>query len=253
VRNSVHVIRGGHLESSHAIHAAVADATGRLIASVGDPQTLTFLRSAAKPFQTLALLRSGVADRFPLCAEEIAVICASHNGEDMHLDQVRAIMTRIGITEEHLQCGYHPPFHPPQNEKIVRQLLTPTPLFNNCSGKHVGKLAACLHQGYPTENYLDIDHPHQQSIHGVLSEYSGTTARDIGVATDGCGAPTFYLSLQSMATMFAKLAASDGTEENSIRSAMSNHPALVAGTGRFDTLFMQKVGNGAISKVGAQR
>lgn len=245
-------MRGGRIESCHAIHAALVDQAGRLVASVGEPDTLTFIRSAAKPFQALALLRSKGVGQFLLTDEEIALICASHSGEDKHIQVLSKLMKKVGIQKDQLQCGFHPPYDLSQAENILKGLKSRGPTYNNCSGKHSGMIAACLLGGYQIEGYLEGGHPHQKSILSIISEFSEVDSEQISMATDGCGAPTYHLSLKQMAGMYARLAAGTEPELIRIRNAMSHHPEIVGGTGRFDSSFMQAVPGNAISKVGAE-
>src|SRR5437870_1798144 len=77
----VEQIRGGVVEAVDVVHVAVVDSTGGLVARTGDPELVTFWRSAAKPFQALPLLEDGAAARFGLTSEELALACASHSSE----------------------------------------------------------------------------------------------------------------------------------------------------------------------------
>jgi L-asparaginase II len=252
LQNLIRVLRGGRLESSHTIHAAIVNSDGDLVAHVGNPDLATYIRSAAKPFQTYALFEAGVVDRFSFSDQEIAVVSASHNGETFHIDVVKSLMEKIGIEETQLQCGYHPPFHRDQAERILIEQENPSPLYNNCSGKHVGMLAACAASGYPMDSYLDHDHPHQQSIKKTVAQISGGEAEEIDSGVDGCSVPTFYMSLKQMATLYARLASDNDGPLARIRKAMTSHADMVAGTDRFDTVFMQLMGARAVSKVGGE-
>lgn len=252
MRNSIQVLRGGRIESCHSIHAAIVDPDGKLVASVGDPNTFTFIRSAAKPFQALALLRAQGVDQYSLIDEEIALICSSHNGEDLHIQVLNRLMKKIGIDEGRLQCGFHRPYYLPQTENILKGIRSASPIYNNCSGKHSGMIAACILNGFQTNNYLESSHPHQVAILNIIAEFCEIDPKQISLATDGCGVPTYHLSLKQMAHMYANLAAGKDPELVKIRGAMAKHPEIVGGSDRFDSIFMKAAGGSAISKVGAE-
>ena len=252
MRNSVLVLRGGKVESCHVIHAAVVDSKHNLIAKVGNPNLKTFIRSSAKPFQTLALFRAGVIDHFDFDDKEIAIISASHNGEVFHLDVLNSIIQKTGLKESQLLCGYHSPFHAASAKRILNENKTKSLLQNNCSGKHLGMLSACLVKGYSMDSYIDPEHPHQIAIREIISEYSEIPYENSEFGIDGCGVPAFCLPLKTMALMFAKFASGKDSDVVRIREAMAKYPELVAGTRRFDTQFMQTTQGRAVSKVGGE-
>ncbi len=252
MENIVEVLRGGRVESRHVIHAAATDGRGNLIASLGDPDFATYFRSSAKPFQTLTLFRSGVIDHFDFSEREVAVITASHSGEEFHVQLVRKILQRIGASEADLQCGFHPPLDPGAAQKFFAEHRMPSPIYNNCSGKHAGMLAACKMHGYELKTYTEPEHPHQVKIRETIAEFAGLSPEEIGIAKDGCGVPVFYLTLRQMARMYSLLAASSDPDIVRLRNAMMHYPECIAGTGRFDTVFMRLMGGRAISKTGAE-
>jgi len=252
VENFVEVLRGGKLESRHTVHAVVMDADDNVRAYLGNPDLPTYFRSSAKPFQTLALFRTGVADYFDFSDREIALITASHNGEDFHIALVRQILRKIGANEADLRCGFHPPMYAAAAQKFYAEHRMPSPVYNNCSGKHAGMLAACKALGYEISRYLEPDHPHQRAILRIIAEFSGVAEENIHTGVDGCGVPVFYLTLRQMARMYARFAASGEPAVVRIRTAMMRYPEYVAGTGRFDTVFMRLMAGRAFSKTGAE-
>src|SRR5213594_2834270 len=157
----VHVLRGEYLESVHYGAVALADAKGKLLRSAGDPSAVSFMRSSAKPFQVIPVIKSGAADRFGLTPSELAVAIASHNAQDFHQSAVRSILDKIGLSEDHLKCGTHEPGHAATADGLREAGLQPTPIHSNCSGKHAAMLALAVHRGYPTEGYTRLDHPVQ--------------------------------------------------------------------------------------------
>src|ERR671935_727252 len=183
------VERGGVEEAVHLGHVAVADAAGRLRAELGDPTHLTYYRSCAKPFQAIACLRSGLVERFDLGPEQLAIMAASHNGEPRHVDAVRDLLRRTGVPESALQCGAHWPYYEPAASIARRQMEAPIAVFNNCSGKHAGMLAAAKALGAPPDSYLDRQHPVQARIREVVAEFTDCDASTMQFGTDGCSAP----------------------------------------------------------------
>lgn len=246
------VIRNERVESIHRGHIAVVDADGNLVASVGDPNHPTYMRSAAKPVQILPLIEDGVDKHFGLADSELAVIVASHNGEDVHIRAVESILKKTGLSADHLKCGFHPPMYGPAAVHHTKQNLPKSPLYNNCSGKHSGMLAVAKFHNWPLENYIDPDHPLQRRIKERMAYFSGLTEVEIGVGVDGCSAPVFFLPLENMALIYAKLAAGVSQSANRVFEIMTAHPEMIGGSGRFDTELMQVMAGRMISKVGAE-
>ena len=252
---ALEVVRGDTVESIHHAAVAIVDVSGRLIASLGNPQVVTYMRSTAKPLQSLPLLESGAPAQFNLSEKEIALVCASHTGTDMHVRVAQGILKKIGLSESDLKCGTHPPFDRAKADELVRSGQEPTPIRHNCSGKHAGMLAYARHMNYPVGSYLEMSSPVQKEIISAVTEMTGVTP---SMGVDGCSAPNFALPLQAAAWAYAKLAnpaslpperaAACGTAVQ----AMINHPELVAGEGRFDTHVMRAGRGQLVSKGGAE-
>jgi L-asparaginase II len=240
------VRRGELVESVHRGRFAVNDPYGDVLEAFGDPEAYVYLRSAAKPFQALPLILSGTADAFGLTDEELAVACASHNAEEPHLAAVRSILEKAGLSEDDLQSGVHPPMYGPAAAKLISRGEEPRPIHSNCSGKHSGMLAVCVHKGYETLDYRDPGHPLQRRILGLIAEVCGVEEDEVLIAGDNCGVPAFALPLRSFATGLARMATGDELPDQlagaalRIRDAMRAHPFMVAGTGRFDTEIMER-------------
>ncbi len=238
------VRRGALVESVHRGRLAVCDPEGEVLEAFGDPEAYIYARSAAKPLQALPLVLSGTADAFGLTDQELAVTCASHNAEEPHLAAVRSILKKAGLSESDLQSGAHPPMYGPEAVKLVRTGEEPRPVHGNCSGKHAGMLAVCVHEGYETVSYRDPGHPLQRFILGLIAEVCGLREDEVLVAGDNCGVPAFALPLRSFAMGFARIVTGEELPEDlagaalRIRNAMRAHPVVVAGTGRFDTELM---------------
>lgn len=255
--------RNQTVESLHHGALAVVDAHGQLLASFGDPQVKTFLRSSAKPFQALPFIERGGHSRFGFSMREIAVICASHYGTDDHVKVITSLMRKVGIAESELCCGVHYPIHEPTAIALRLRREEPTPVRHNCSGKHSGMLAFTHLDGFLDQSLLYIDpaHPIQKIILQTFAEMCGMSATDVELGTDGCSAPNFAVPLQNAAWAYARLVDPQSSqvtpnERNlacqTITTAMWSHPDMIGGPGSFDTRFME-VGCGRwIAKGGAE-
>jgi L-asparaginase II len=233
---------------------------GRLVAFQGDPEAATFLRSATKPFQCLPLLLAGGAGRFSLEAADIALLCASHSGTWEHTERARDLLARGGFGVEHLLCGAHWPFDEATASRLREEGSEPTPLHNNCSGKHAGMLLACRLLDLPVADYVAPDHPLQRRILGHVVDFCGVPESSIGLAVDGCSVPTYRVSLAAAARAYAALAHPQAAalapavarEVERIVRAMTGEPVMVAGPGRFTTRLMQVTGGRVLGKEGAE-
>ena len=245
------VTRGNIIESVHYGSIAMVDTSGKLISSYGDPQTVAFLRSSAKPFQVLPFVERGGVEFFGFTPRELSVSCASHEGSDLHVQTVEGIQKKIGVGEGHLQCGVHLPGDVDAFKTLILNSEQPTPNRNNCSGKHTAMLAHAKMRRFPLETYLDIDHPIQQDILASFAEMCLLPIKEIELGTDGCSAPNFAVPLYHAALAMARLC--DPRELSGqragacrkITSAMTAHPEMVSGYGEFDEQLM-KVGEGQI-------
>ncbi|MCY0881426.1 MAG: asparaginase [Firmicutes bacterium] len=257
--SAIEILRGEKVESRVLADVAVVDSLGNLRYWSGDPDRETFWRSSAKPFQAMPMIEAGGADRFHMSSEEIAVCCASHGGEDFHLATVSGLMQKIGAGADDLVCGIHWPSHKETADRMMALGEEPTPLHNNCSGKHTGMLTFARTLGVPLQGYEQPDHPVQQKILENVSVMTGMTPPEsIYRGVDGCGVPTFYLSLRRMAMAYARLVDPRGLSVEKagaaeiIAEAMRRHPELVSGTGRLEVQLAQATGYRFVSKAGAE-
>lgn len=254
-RIAARVLRGDVVESVHRASVAVADRRGRLVASFGDPKLVTYVRSTAKPFQAVPVVETGAADKLGLSPEELAIVCASHNGEDKHVRLVQGILERIGLGPEALQCGRHAPYHSATARGLGDSF---TALHNNCSGKHAGMLATCVFKKWDTRTYLDPQHPLQQAILEVVAKETGQRREAIPIGVDGCSAPNFAMPLRASARAWARLADAEtvpgrrGRTLQRLRDAMLAHPDVVAGEDRTDTKFMRAFAPRLVVKAGGE-
>ncbi|HET7636081.1 MAG TPA: asparaginase, partial [Candidatus Limnocylindria bacterium] len=256
----VEVLRGDVVESRHRGSLALVDPAGELVASLGDAEQVIFLRSCAKPFQLAPFVASGLFDRYGFGDEALAIMAASHSGEDRHVRTVQALLRQAGLTQSVLQCGTHAPYDVETARRLARDGEPPTPIRHNCSGKHAGMVLFAKALGEPIETYWRPDHPIQRQILQSVSAATGLPAAKIRVGTDGCGAPTFAVPLSAAARAFARLAdpstMDDGRLADAlrrIRDAMMAHPELVGGERRrLDTALMRAEPRRFVAKGGAE-
>ena len=239
--------RGDRTESVHHVHVAVVDATGALVAHAGDPDLVTFWRSAAKPFQALPIVADGAAEHFGLDVRHLAIACASHSSEPAQVELVREFLARIGAAESDLQCGPHTPLSDAVARNYRARSVELTAVYSNCSGKHTGMLALARFHGWPSADYHRLQHPVQQRCLREVSRWTDLTEGAIGTAVDGCGVVCYALPVRRMALAYARLANADV-----IPQAMVEHPELIAGEGRPCTEMMRASPGRVITKVGAE-
>lgn len=254
--------RGQSVENSHVAHVAVVDARGRLLLRWGDPFRMTLARSAAKPAQALAVMETGALDRFGFDDRDLALMCASHNSEARHIDLTRVMLGKVGASEDDLRCGGHVPLSDAVQRDWIKRDFAPTAVCSNCSGKHVGMLAGAQALAAGMADYHLPDHPMQKRVKQITAEACGLEESALEWGIDGCNLPTPAFSLDRLAVLYASLAqAADRVQAGSqdgrttalarIYRAMTDHPELVAGEGRFCTALMRAFDGQAVGKVGA--
>lgn len=248
-------------ESLHRGFIVTVDVEGEVIANLGNVETRTWFRSAAKPFQAIPMLVSGAADHFQFTERELAIIAASHDGESFHLEAVNSILRKSGMHETDLLCGAHEPFNQAAAKELQSTEQPPRALHNNCSGKHAGMLAFAKFIGEPTANYIDPQHMIQRHIRIVLARFADVPVEEIAIAVDGCSAPVFGLDLKAMARSYAQLVGVAQTDiepelamaAERVVQAMTSFPEMVGGSHhRLDTDLMQAARGQILSKVGAE-
>lgn len=249
---SVVATRGRLVESVHQISLAVTDANGRIVAHAGEPELVTFWRSASKPFQLYPLIAAGGVPRFGLDTPMVALACASHNAEPRHREVGARWLRALGLPEESLSCGGHLSLWSVQADAMIREGIAPSPLWSNCSGKHAGMLALAMMHGWPTEGYNAFPHPVQAEVAASLATWSGVPEAELLWGVDGCSAAAVALSIRGMATAYARLGMSDNASLRLIRNAMLAEPFLIGGTDRLDTALMHAWPGRVIAKVGAE-
>jgi L-asparaginase II len=256
----VEVRRGGITESRHRGHIAAVSSDGLVVSYAGAPNTVTFLRSSAKPFQAIPVLTSGAAERFGFTDQEVALACGSHSGEPIHTKIVAEMLRKAGIDASALQCGIHEPYSPEAAQALRDKGEQANALHNNCSGKHAAMLAFAKHIGAPLENYTAPENPIQIEVARVVSQFSGVPQEDLSVGVDGCAVPVFGITIRAMALAYVRLVSTPMEFAKPVRDAwarivkvMTAYPELIGGTtDRLDTEIMRAAPGAIISKVGAE-
>jgi L-asparaginase II len=255
------VTRAGRVESVHRGFGAVADREGKLLARFGDAEAPIYWRSAAKPFQVMPFLEAGGAREFALSEGEIALACASHDGEPRHVETARAMLEKGGFGEPDLRCGRHAPYDDLSAADLIRAGRAYSQLHNNCSGKHAAMLLACRTFGFDPKTYDSPDHPLQRMIRSRIAFYAIFPEQKIEIGVDGCSLPVFRLPISRLATAYSRLLAPDPLPGESTGAfsarrtavgAMIGSPYFVSGTGQFTTRLLQAGGSAWIGKEGAE-
>jgi L-asparaginase len=234
----VRLLREGIIESRHRVEAVVSDNRGRVLSVAGNAETATFVRSALKPFQALAVTTTGTLERYNLSDRDLAIITSSHKGTIEQVRQVFNVLWRADIDPTALKCPV------PEGKS--------SNLEYNCSGKHAGMLAVCQQRNFPLTTYLDRKHPVQQLILTKVAELLRMPAAEFIAVHDDCGVPTYLMQLGQMADLYAQLASGDSLDMERIIRAMTHHSTMVAGDGEFDTELMRLTPGEIVSKSGAE-
>jgi L-asparaginase II len=254
----VEVTRGGIAESQHRGAVAVVDADGHVALAIGDIDRPIFPRSAIKGLQAIPLIESGAADKYGLTDQEIALACASHNGEEEHVRTSAAMLAKAGRDVSALECGAQMPLRGGAQIPLYRNGLSPTALHNNCSGKHAGFVCVACASGDDPGGYVSAGHPTMRMVTAAVQEMTGAALDVATRGTDGCSIPTFAMPLNALALAYARFGTGHGLSRDRaqatarIRSAVAHAPYYVAGTDRFDTKAMEVLGARAFMKVGAE-
>ena len=260
----VEALRGDALESAHRGAIAVIDAGGAVLAAIGDVQRPIFPRSAIKLMQALPLVESGAADKLGLAPEELAITCASHGGESLHTQVVARMLEKAGLDASALECGIHWPYHEDATRGLAAAGRLPNELHNNCSGKHGGFLClACVLSGggnprQYARGYIAPEHPVMRAVTATIQAITDFDLATAPRGTDGCSIPTFGIPLRNLALGFARMGTGHGLRPGHaraaqrLREAVAMFPQMVAGTGRFDSRVMQRLGPRVFCKVGAE-
>jgi L-asparaginase II len=254
----VEITRGPLVESRHRGAIVVVDADGNRRVAIGDVERPVFPRSAVKPFQAVPLVESGAANAYGFGPAELALACASHSGEPRHIAIVTSMLEKCGRSAADLECGPQMPQSSAAARALMRAAGQPSPLHNNCSGKHAGFICLACHLGVDPKGYVDAAHPVQQMVKDVLEATMGLSLGVDVCGTDGCSIPTYAIPLERLALAFARFATRHGAPEKRHEAATRlvkaciSEPGLVAGTGRFCTETMAAFSGRILVKTGAE-
>lgn len=254
----VEVLRGNVVESTHSGAVAVVDADGKVALTLGDIERPVFPRSAVKAIQALPLVESGAADAFGLGDRQLALACASHSGEPVHVEVAAGMLAKAAFDATALECGAHWPTSHEATIALASAGGNPSALHNNCSGKHAGFLCGCRHLRLDHHGYIGSDHPYQEVIRRTMSEVTGAEHGDRNRGVDGCSIPTYAVPLADLAHGFARMATGKGLPPDRAAAARRlfdacmAEPFYVSGTGRADLRLMQAARGRIFVKTGAE-
>jgi L-asparaginase II len=260
----VEVRRAGIVESRHRGHVVQVDERGEVARVVGDPDVPVTLRSAVKPFALVALVASGGADEFRLSSSELAIMAASHGGEDLHVRTLQAVFRRAGLSQTLLACGTAgAPLDEQTATRLARDGEEPSPIRHNCSGFHAASILLSRHAGWSLGDYWQPDHPSQAAIRDSVAAAFGVPVARLQLGDDDCGVHTYAFPLAEVARAYRFLADPDSGKGSArqgiaphlrrIRDAMMAAPEMVGGTnGRLDTLLMRRRPGSLVVKGGAE-
>jgi L-asparaginase II len=253
----IEIVRGTLVESRHRGAVAVWDSSGRALLVLGDTSAPVFPRSAVKVMQAIPLILTGAAESFGFGNRELALACSSHSGEPRHVALAASMLARAGLDASALECGAHAPSQDRASRELILAGARPTPLHNNCSGKHAGMLAVARHLGEVTRGYVKADHPVQLRIARIMADLTGASPLSEVCGVDGCSVPTWALPLAGWAHGFAQLAKLSPDNETAkagrrLMAACMAEPYFVAGEKRFCTDVMAAADRAIFVKTGAE-
>lgn len=244
------VTRANITEREHYGFVMLVDKNENIISNIGnDNNEHFFMRSCAKPFQALPILTSKTFTNFNLTLKELAVCSASHSGSFEHLETIKSVLNKAGLTEDNLKCYPHEPADLEMQKYLIKNDLKPTKIHNNCSGKHAGMLAVCVNNRWDTETYLEDEHPLQKEILKIADKYCNCQG-NINISIDNCSTPMYGMPFAKMGAGYLKLFL--GEEASLIKDAFSNYPAMVGAEGHLDSSVMDVSNGKLISKIGAE-
>ncbi len=250
--------RSGRVESLHDGYICVTNSDKNIIYSIGNPNIGIYLRSSGKPLYAVALVDSGAIEKFDISLKEFAITCSSHDGTAYHRRIILSLLDKIGLSEKALDCGHKNPENQKVSDALIMLCKRPTPIFSNCSGKHSGFLALCQYYKYPVEGYVNSWHPVNQLIKKTMAELLECDIDDVVSGTDGCTLPTYFLTLQQAAWLYARLGHGQGSGYKYgdcfefIKKAMVTYPKVIRGSGTFCTDLLNYSEGRAIGKIGAE-
>lgn len=254
----VQLIRGNTVESRHRVHAAVVKAGQGVVRSWGSPELALFPRSSIKLMQALSWVAPGFYKKWDLGYAEMAIACGSHEGEPKHVETVAAWLHKLGLGVQDLECGGHDPYSRSSTHALYRDGKQPSALHNNCSGKHTGFLTCCLAMGWPTKGYINYDHPVQEKVREILGQFWERDVNQLPWGVDGCGIPTYSVTLAMLAHSMA-LAADPRKLDGELREgvgllnrAITAKSEYIGGSESFCSQVVAETEGRVFAKVGAE-
>ncbi len=243
----VEYVRDGLVEQEHYGFIVLSD-KNRAFDFTGDAKNYPFyLRSCAKPLQASLIIDFGMDKFYNMTEEEIAICCASHAGEEIHVNTAMRLLKKIGLDESYLKCGLHKPLSKTEQTKMLLSSMPVNILQNNCSGKHIMMLGLCKMKNWDLKTYDSTEHPLQQAIKAKITELCRLT-HEYPVTKDGCGVPIMSMPLTNMLHGYLNLFCNPKYEK--IKNAFLNHPYIIGGEDRTDTKIIENSA-GLVAKVGA--
>lgn len=249
------VKRGDYVESFHRIHLVILDSKGEIIYKKGKEDLLTCMRSAAKPLQAIPVVIENIDKLYNLAEPELAILCGSINGEDFQVELVRNMLSKAGIDESYLKCGPAYPSYKKYAEKLKSEGVKAAPIYHNCAGKHAGMLLYCKAKNLDLYSYYKKEHPLQEEILKIISEYSEVKEDEIKVVTDGCGLPVYFIPLKNIARAYKNLLLRLNVQGSKVKILIESalkHPEMIGGTDRLCTDIINVTGGRVFVKVGAE-
>ncbi len=253
----VEVIRSGVVESIHLGNIAVVDCNGKMLSYLGEPEQIGYLRSSAKPLILLSHLMKKIHEHFHFSLQELAVMASSHSGGSMHIEVISGIAKKLDIKESDLTCGVREPFGESARYELYGNGQTPGQFHNNCSGKHLGNIAACKVMGYSWDSVTDPSHPVQKDILKIIAAFCDLPKESIHLGVDGCGVPVFGVPLKNMALAYARLFQTSfmggkySNEQQLLYQAVTTYPEMIAAEDRIDTKLARLTKGDHFGKMGA--
>lgn len=254
----IEITRGNIVETIHRGDIAVVNTKGEILFKIGDPDKVTYWRSAAKPVQATNVILSGAKDKFNFSEKEIAIMCSSHYGEIFHIETIEGILKKIKLQKDNILGGIVTSLSYNYALELARKQTVLNELYSDCSGKHAGMLSVCQTKGYSVHNYFEQNHQLQKDILKIISDYTDIQEDKIEIGIDGCSVPVHALPLKNMALAFARLSNPENFspqyQEAStlIYNAMTNYPEMISGTNGFCSDLIRAANKKLIGKVGAE-
>ncbi len=236
------------------------DERGHIVATYGDgDRMVTYPRSAIKMMQALSFVESGAYHKWDLDQRHLSIACASHNGEPAHTELVMSWLQKIQCQEDDLVCGAHAPYDEVTWKNLLRNNQAPSRRHNNCSGKHTSMLCTMKTLNIDMAHYGSYDHELQVRLRRIVGEVSDENLDRAPWGGDGCGIPTYAMSLHGMAQGFRRFLPDQQdvhvdrqTAIRLVREAVIAQPYFIGGSSDFCSEVMKLTDGRLLVKSGAE-